>query len=112
MPLSGGHSLPEDLYSADAVREIDRYVIDQQGVDGFDLMQAAAAGAFRRLVRNWPEPGRVLVLCGAGNNGGDGYLRRPMPYAMVWMWTVLPLRRRENYLVMPARPGKNPWPMG
>ena len=32
MPLSGGHSLPEDLYSADAVREIDRYVIDQQGV--------------------------------------------------------------------------------
>ena len=44
MPLSGAHSLPEDLYSADAVREIDRYVIDQQGVDGFDLMQAAAAG--------------------------------------------------------------------
>lgn len=74
MPLSGGHSLPEDLYSADAVREIDRYVIDQQGVDGFDLMQAAAASAFRRLVRYWPEPGRILVLCGAGNNGGDGFL--------------------------------------
>ncbi|KPP99839.1 bifunctional ADP-dependent NAD(P)H-hydrate dehydratase/NAD(P)H-hydrate epimerase [Marinobacter sp. HL-58] len=74
MPLSGGHSLPEDLYSADAVREIDRYVIDQQGVDGFELMQAAAASAFRRLVRYWPEPGRILVLCGAGNNGGDGYL--------------------------------------
>lgn len=74
MPLSGGHSLPEDLYSADAVREIDRYVIDQQGVNGFDLMQAAAASAFRRLVRCWPEPGRILVLCGAGNNGGDGYL--------------------------------------
>ncbi|MBL3555040.1 MULTISPECIES: NAD(P)H-hydrate dehydratase [Marinobacter] len=74
MPLSGGHSLPEDLYSADAVREIDRYVIDQQGVGGFELMQAAAASAFRRLVRYWPEPGRILVLCGAGNNGGDGYL--------------------------------------
>ncbi len=74
MPLSDGHSLPEDLYSADAVREIDRYVIDRKGVDGFELMQAAAAGAFRRLVRYWPEPGRILVLCGAGNNGGDGYL--------------------------------------
>lgn len=74
MPLSCGHSLPEDLFSADAVREIDRYVIDQQGVDGFELMQAAAASAFRRLVRFWPEPGRILVLCGAGNNGGDGYL--------------------------------------
>lgn len=74
MPLSDLHSLPEDLYSADAVREIDRYVIDEKGVDGFDLMQAAAASVFRQLVRRWPEPGRILVLCGAGNNGGDGYL--------------------------------------
>lgn len=74
MPLSDLHSLPEDLYSADAVREIDRYVIDHQGVDGFELMQTAAASVFRRLVKRWPEPGRVLVLCGAGNNGGDGYL--------------------------------------
>jgi NAD(P)H-hydrate epimerase len=74
MPLIDDHSLPEDLYSADAVRAIDRYVIDQQGVDGFALMQAAAASAFRRLMRTWPEPSAILVLCGAGNNGGDGYL--------------------------------------
>lgn len=74
MPLSDDHSLPEELYSADAVRAIDRYVIDQQGVDGFALMQAAAASAFRRLVRTWPELSAILVLCGAGNNGGDGYL--------------------------------------
>lgn len=74
MPLDNDHSLPEELYSADAVRAIDRYVIDQQGVDGFELMQAAAASAFRRLVRTWPEPASILVLCGAGNNGGDGYL--------------------------------------
>lgn len=74
MPLINDHSLPEELYSADAVRAIDRYVIDQQGVDGFELMQAAAASAFRRLVRAWPEPSSLLVLCGAGNNGGDGYL--------------------------------------
>ncbi|MGM0766908.1 MAG: NAD(P)H-hydrate dehydratase [Pseudomonadota bacterium] len=74
MPPTDRYSLPEDLYSADAVREIDRYVIDQQGVDGFELMQSAAAAVFRRLVQRWPEPGRILVLCGAGNNGGDGYL--------------------------------------
>ena len=74
MRLTDRHSLPEDLYSADAVREIDRYVIDQQGVDGFGLMQSAAAAVFRRLMQRWPEPGRLMVLCGAGNNGGDGYL--------------------------------------
>lgn len=67
-------SLPESLYAAEAVREIDRYVIDKGLVPGFELMQRAAAGAFRRLVRAWPQPGPLLVLCGAGNNGGDGYL--------------------------------------
>jgi len=74
MPLINNDSLPEDLYCADAVRAIDRYVIDQQGVDGFALMQAAAASAFRRLIGTWPQPSAILVLCGAGNNGGDGYL--------------------------------------
>jgi len=74
MRLSDRYSLPEDLYSADAVREIDRYVIDQLGVDGFELMQTAAKSVFRRLIQRWAEPGRILVLCGAGNNGGDGYL--------------------------------------
>ncbi len=74
MPPIPAHSLPDDLYSADAVRQMDRYVIDELGVDGFELMQTAAHAAFRRLVRRWPDCGPVLVLCGAGNNGGDGYL--------------------------------------
>ncbi|MGC8121742.1 NAD(P)H-hydrate dehydratase [Marinobacter sp. VGCF2001] len=67
-------SLPEAVYSADSVRAIDRYLIDKRGVDGFELMQAAAKAAFRRLVTLWPQPQPLVVLCGAGNNGGDGYL--------------------------------------
>ena len=67
-------SLPEALYSADSVRAMDRYLIDEQGIDGFDLMQAAARAGFRQLRKRWPSPSSVLVLCGAGNNGGDGYL--------------------------------------
>jgi len=74
MPPSAGHSLPDALFSADAVRQIDAYVIDQQGIDGFELMQSAAHAAFRCLVRGWRDCRSVLVLCGAGNNGGDGYL--------------------------------------
>lgn len=74
MPPFAVNSLPEALFSAEAVREIDRYVIEQQGVDGFELMQRAAHSAFRYLIRAWPEQSPILVLCGAGNNGGDGYL--------------------------------------
>ncbi|MGO1461375.1 MAG: NAD(P)H-hydrate dehydratase [Marinobacter sp.] len=74
MPQLAGDSLSDALFSADSVRRIDQYVIKQQGVDGFDLMQSAARAAFRRLVVRWPGLEPLLVLCGAGNNGGDGYL--------------------------------------
>lgn len=35
-------------------------------------MQRAAAAAYRELRRRWPTAGRVVVLAGSGNNGGDG----------------------------------------
>jgi len=73
-PAGHGAGLPQALYSAGSVRNLDRYLIDEQGVDGFELMQAAARSAFRQLLRRWPQCRHVLVLCGAGNNGGDGYL--------------------------------------
>ncbi|MBB5322064.1 NAD(P)H-hydrate dehydratase [Marinobacter oulmenensis] len=74
MAATKANSLPDALYSADTVRAMDRYLIDQKGVDGFVLMQSAARSAFRHMLKRWPSPGAVLVLCGAGNNGGDGYL--------------------------------------
>lgn len=74
MITSGDNSLPESLYAADVVRAMDRFLIDGGHVPGFELMQRAAGAAFRQLVRLWPEPGALLVLCGPGNNGGDGYL--------------------------------------
>ncbi|QSP94581.1 NAD(P)H-hydrate dehydratase [Marinobacter salinisoli] len=74
MPPFANSSLPDSLYSAEGVRALDRYLIDEQGIDGFELMLRAASAAFRRLVSRWPEVNTVLVLCGAGNNGGDGYL--------------------------------------
>jgi len=57
MPSVSEHSLPEALYSADSVRAMDRYLIEQQGVDGFELMQTAAGGggcaACACVVRSW-----------------------------------------------------------
>ncbi|MGQ7274296.1 NAD(P)H-hydrate dehydratase [Marinobacter sp. V034] len=70
----GTHSLPESLYAADGVRLLDRYAIEKYGIPGFDLMHQAARSAFRQLCRHWPDASTVAVLCGAGNNGGDGYL--------------------------------------
>jgi len=67
-------SLPLTLYTAEQVRELDRIAIEEKGIAGFDLMTRAAQAAFELLQQQWPNARRLLVCCGAGNNGGDGYL--------------------------------------
>ncbi len=66
--------LPHALYRAGQVRALDRAAIDGQGIPGAELMARAGAAAFALLKARWPAAGRVLVLVGTGNNGGDGYV--------------------------------------
>ncbi len=58
------------LLSAAQMRALDRHVIDDLGISGLGLMEragVAVAAAARAMA-----PGPVLILCGKGNNGGDG----------------------------------------
>lgn len=66
--------LPADLYSAAQVRKLDRLAIEEEGIPGFDLMSMAGHVAFDALVKAWPEARSIAVLCGSGNNAGDGYI--------------------------------------
>lgn len=56
----------------DALREADRHTIEDLGVLGLVLMENEATGLVDALRETWPEARRVLILCGRGNNGGDG----------------------------------------
>jgi len=65
--------------SKEEVRELDRWAIEELGVPGVVLMENAGRGAadwiLARLDQLGVGPGdRVGVLCGKGNNGGDGYV--------------------------------------
>ncbi|TCV91786.1 NAD(P)H-hydrate epimerase [Luteibacter rhizovicinus] len=62
------------LFTAGQARELDRRASQDLGIPGFELMRRAAHAAFDTLGRRWPQASRVVVLCGSGNNGGDGYL--------------------------------------
>jgi ADP-dependent NAD(P)H-hydrate dehydratase / NAD(P)H-hydrate epimerase len=62
------------LFSAAQVCELDRTAIRALGISGHVLMQRAADSAWRSLRARWPQARRIVVLCGAGNNGGDGFL--------------------------------------
>ncbi len=72
-PLPPSDSLPYALYTAAQVRALDQAAI-ASGMPGGALMARAGEVAYRLLRARWPEARRITLLCGAGNNGGDGYV--------------------------------------
>ena len=62
------------LYTAEQVRRLDRSAIEGHGIPGIDLMERAGRSVFEAAHRAWPTARRWLIFCGAGNNGGDGYI--------------------------------------
>jgi len=64
-----------EILTGEQMRNVDRRAIDGMGIPGLDLMEAAGAGIARGLIEEFPErisSGRIVILCGKGNNGGDG----------------------------------------
>ncbi|MEM9689028.1 MAG: NAD(P)H-hydrate dehydratase [Pseudomonadota bacterium] len=66
--------LPVGVYSVSAVRNFDRCAIDREGIAGYTLMSRAGAFAYRQIRDAWPDSSAIAVVCGGGNNAGDGYV--------------------------------------
>lgn len=82
-------SLPVSLYSAAQVRALDAYAIHELNVPGYTLMKRAGEAALRYLRTRWPTCHRIVVVCGGGNNGGDGYVLARFAQAAGLTVTVL-----------------------
>ena len=65
---------PFPLYAPDQLRELEARGIAACGGDGFVLMARAGLAAWQQLLKHWPHARRLVVACGPGNNGGDGYV--------------------------------------
>jgi NAD(P)H-hydrate epimerase len=59
------------VYDAEEMRAMDAWAIDDQGVSSLALMESAG-DALARVAGELSRPGPVRVVCGKGNNGGDG----------------------------------------
>ena len=66
--------LPHALYLAEQVKHMDDLAINAFGIPAEALMERAGSFTFDKIRQHWPEASDITVLCGTGNNGGDGYV--------------------------------------
>jgi NAD(P)H-hydrate epimerase len=66
--------LPAEIFSVASVRNIDRAAIDNEGISGYTLMTRAGQAAVDAALNRFPDARRWQIVCGGGNNGGDGYV--------------------------------------
>ncbi len=62
------------LFTAADTRRLEAALARDHDLSPATLMQRAAQALHHHIARHWPEARRVLVVAGAGNNGGDGYV--------------------------------------
>ena len=61
------------IVTAAQMKEIER-AGDAHGLPYLQMMENAGLAAYAELQKQFPHPGRLLVVCGKGNNGGDGFV--------------------------------------
>jgi NAD(P)H-hydrate epimerase len=64
------------VVTRERMRWIDEVTINEYGLPSLVLMENAGSGAFRVILEEYPQvkKGKVAVICGSGNNGGDGFV--------------------------------------
>src|SRR6202041_1840690 len=60
------------ILTANEMAITDRVTTDRFGISSLELMERAGAAVARFVLRELPQCRRIVVLCGKGNNGGDG----------------------------------------
>ena len=98
-----------ELLTSAQMRAIERAAIESGAVTGLGLMERAGAGVVEAILAEWPALAtgahRAVVLCGPGNNGGDGFVVARLLHQRGWQVQLflygdpdrLPPDARVNY---------------
>ena len=78
------------LVSSKDIYKIDEYAV-QLGITPIQLMENAGGNAARIIDEHIPEESNILIVCGKGHNGGDGYVVARHLFKMGHMVTILPV---------------------
>lgn len=95
-----------NIYSTTQIRAIEAQVF-ASGISSKSLMASAGAAAFLQLKQLMPEARRLVVCCGSGNNGGDGYviahLAQQAGYQVEVFYSSLPKTPDAQFMMQQAQ---------
>jgi hydroxyethylthiazole kinase-like uncharacterized protein yjeF len=81
-----------EILTSAQMRATEAAAIASGRVTGLALMERAGAAVIEAIFETWPErrcaPDRALVLCGPGNNGGDGFVVARLLHDLGWQVDV------------------------
>ena len=78
------------------IRQADAYTIEHEPILSIDLMERAAEKCFKWIIKKIEKPGKIKVLCGLGNNGGDGLVIARLLHKAGYSVEVLILRHSDK----------------
>ena len=77
-----------EILTSAQMRAVEHAAIESGAVTGLELMERAGAGVLEAVFTTWPEletgARRAVILCGPGNNGGDGFVVARLLHARGW----------------------------
>ena len=98
--------------TAAQMRAVEQAEIASGKVTGLQLMERAGQGVVDAILAHWPEvtkvPQQAIVLCGPGNNGGDGFVVARLLHQRGWTITALSMGATED-LPSDARVNADRW---
>lgn len=111
--ITAWRELKKQTLTVEQVREVDRAAIERYGMHSLVLMENAALGCVSWLRHKFLAPQPTTILCGSGNNGGDGLAIARHLTNFGWPCTVIqlgPLEKlsadaRSNYEILTKRHG-------
>lgn len=87
------------VYQTMQIRQLEKAAAERFGISSEVLMQRAGKAALECLVRQWPKARKIAVICGTGNNGGDGYVVARLARErglIVTVWQIGELRKQKE----------------
>ncbi len=99
----------QHLYTPEQVREHEGAAAESAGVTKWQLMERAGQAVHKCLERRYPVPASVAVLCGGGNNGGDGYVVATLAHKIGYKVRVFASHDQGNNQSLEAALALNLW---